>query len=131
MAPFLWLYIALYSGLSVWGIREDVVQGAPSWKAISSTVGNALGIGGMIVWVGGLRSPEIQALWTWVFPLLLLQAAVEARFEYRVRLGRLLPDADLEDAQMRSLMATSLVIGVLLAIPFFLINYWVAYADAA
>ena len=129
MAPFVWLYIALYTGLSLWGIREDLVHRAPAWKSVSSTAGNALGIGGMIVWVTGLCSPQIQELWTWVFPFLLVQAALEARYEYRVRLGRILPEADLEDAQMRSLIATSLVIGVVMAVPFFVLNYRVAYAE--
>ncbi len=130
MDPFVWLYIVLYAGLALWGIREDVVHQAPVWKSLLSTVGNALGIGGMLVWIAGVRSPEIQTLWTWVFPFLLVQAALEARFEYRVRLGRILPETEPGDAQMRSLMVTSIVIGVILALPYFLINYWVAFAPS-
>ncbi len=129
MKPFVWLYIVLYSGLAVWAIREDLRHDAPIWKALMSTIGNALGIGGMIVWAADVRSAEIQALWTWVFPFLLLQAALEARFEFRGRLRRLLPEADLQDAQMRSLIATSLVMGALVALPYFLLNYLVAYGE--
>lgn len=127
MAPFVWLYIALYGALSLWGIHEDVVHRAPVWKALLSTVGNALGMGGMIVWAAGIRSAEIQSVWTWVFPFLLLQAGLEARFEYRTRLAQVLPETQKGDAQMRNLMLTSVVIGTVLALPYFLINYWVAF----
>ena len=131
MDALVWLYIALYSGFAVWGIREDLRFGAPTWKALLSTVGNALGIGGMIILIEGVVSPEISAVWAWVWPGLLVQAALEARFEYRVRLRRILPEADLEDAQMRSLILTSVVISVLLALPYFWMNYLVAYGTAS
>lgn len=122
-----YLYIAMYTTVALWGIREDMRWEAPRWKATLSVVGNALGIAGMVLWAAGEADPKLAVVWRWVLPGLVIQLAIEVVYEYRLRLRRMLPEGELSDAQIRSLVWTSIGLGLLTAAPFFWMNYQLAF----
>ncbi|MEZ5980436.1 MAG: hypothetical protein R3F34_19790 [Planctomycetota bacterium] len=126
---FAYLYIAMFVTVTLWGIREDIRWEAPRWKAVMSTVGNAVGIAGMLLWVSGDASARLAAVWRWVLAALVAQLLIEIAYEYRLRLRRMLPDGELSDAQIRSLVWTSIVLGLVTAVPFFYMNWSLAFPD--
>ncbi|QDU83691.1 hypothetical protein Pla163_07920 [Planctomycetes bacterium Pla163] len=130
MLFFAYLYIAMYTTVALWGIREDMRWEAPRWKATLSVVGNAVGIAGMLLWATDEVGQKLSAVWRWVLPALVIQLAIEVVYEYRLRLRRMLPEGELSDAQIRSLVWTSIGLGLLTAVPFFWMNYELAYPSS-
>jgi len=122
-----YLYIAMFASVSVWGIREDLRWSAPRWKAMLSVVGNSVGIAGMLLWARGDVNPQLAAAWRWVLGALVLQLLIEIAYEYRLRLRRMLPEGELSDAQIRSLVWTSIGAGLLTAVPYFYMNWALAF----
>lgn len=127
MIVLAYLYIAMFATVSLWGIREDLRWQAPKWKALLSVVGNAVGIAGMVLWSRGDIGAELSEIWRWVFIGLVLQLLIEIAYEYRLRLRRMLPEGQLSDGQIRSLVWTSIGLGLLTALPYFYMNYELAF----
>ena len=127
MAGLLPAYIGLYALLAAFGIREDARFGAPFWKAALSTVGNGLGIAGMILYARGAHPLPFAVAWRAVFALLVVQFAIEAVFELRVRLPRLWLEDATSRRWRRAVMALSLAAGLAFSIPYYLINYRLAF----
>lgn len=127
MTLLAYLYVAMFASVSLWGIREDLRWNAPRWKAVLSVVGNAIGIAGMVLYLAGEPNPRIAAAWRWVLGGLVLQLLIEIVYEYRLRLRRMLPEGELSDAQIRSLVWTSIGAGLLTAVPYFYMNWALAF----
>lgn|GEM_PF-4666567 len=127
MIVLAYLYIVMFVTVSLWGIREDLRWEAPKWKALLSVVGNAIGIAGMVLWTQGEIGPRLADIWRWVFLGLVLQLVIEIVYEYRLRLRRMLPEGQLSDAQIRSLVWTSIGLGLLTALPYFYMNFELAF----
>lgn len=121
------LYVVMFVTVSLWGIREDIRWEAPRWKAVLSVVGNAIGIAGMVLYLQGDVGPKLAAIWRWVFFGLVAQLVVEVVYEYRLRLRRMVPEGQLSDGQIRSLVWTSIAIGLLTALPYLGMNYALAF----
>ena len=124
------VYIVLYAGAALWGIAEDVRYEAPRWKALLTTVGNALGCAGMILYAADAVSPELSVAWRGVFALLVAQFVIDLVWEVRYRLPKLVlsVDEDGEEQRLgRSGIAASVALGVVVLVPFFVVNYWVAF----
>jgi hypothetical protein len=126
---FAYLYIGFFAAGAVYSRVRDARASAPMWKALVSTVGDALGVAGMLVYVGGAPAPLIVRLWPAVFVFLVLQLVIEARYELRARLGRLDPELDPDDPQMRSLARTAVAFGVAAALPMLWLNGRLAFPD--
>lgn len=122
-----YLYVAMFVTVSLWGIREDMRWEAPRWKATLSVVGNAVGIAGMVLFLQGDAGPKLASIWRWVFFALVAQLVVEIVYEYKLRLRRMLPEGQLSDAQIRSLVWTSIAIGLITALPYLGMNYALAF----
>ncbi len=122
-----YLYIGFYAAGALYSRVRDGRAGSPLWKGVMSSVGDALGIAGMFLWVRGDPAPLLVRLWPAVLLFLLVQIALEARYELRARLGRLDPELDPEDPQMRSLSRTAVVFGVAVALPMLCINALLAF----
>lgn len=127
MIVLAYLYILMFVTVSMWGIREDMRWEAPKWKAVLSVVGNAVGIAGMVLWTQGEFGPRLAEIWRWVFVGLVAQLVIEIVYEYRLRLRRMLPEGQLSDGQIRSLVWTSIGLGLLTALPYFYMNYELAF----
>ena len=105
MVLLTYIYIGVYAAAALQGIREDVRFEAPRWKAILSTIANALGVAGMIFFAEGVRSPELALGWRWVVALIAIATVV----------------------QLRSLVWTSIALGLLASAPFFWMNLSLAF----
>jgi hypothetical protein len=112
MKPLLWIYVGLYAALALWSIREHLSRDQPAWKALLDTVCSALGLGGMCLFLTGEADPRISAVWAYVFPLLMVEEAIDLRFEL---------------THWRSLLWVMLAGGVLFAVPYYWMNFQVAF----
>lgn len=121
------LYVAIFAAVAVQGIREDLRFGAPLWKAALSTAANALGVAGMLLYTGESVEPQVRAVWPWVLGLIVIEELVQLRFTYRQRYQRVLPEGEPGDAQLRSLILTSVLLGLLAALPCYWMNAMLAY----
>lgn len=130
MAFLLYAYIGLYTVFALWGMRQDLRWGVPRWKALVSTVGNALGIAGMLLFTLEIRDERISAVWAGVCALLAVQLIVEGQYEFRHRLRRLLPEGVPADDQTKSLVWTSLGLGLVSALPYYWMNLQLALGKA-
>ncbi|MHC4378213.1 MAG: hypothetical protein ACYS26_16555 [Planctomycetota bacterium] len=126
MAFLLYAYIGLYTVFALWGMRQDLRWGVPRWKALVSTVGNALGIAGMLLFALEIRDARIATVWAGVCALLAVQLIVEGQYEFRHRLRRLLPEGVPADDQTKSLVWTSLALGLVSALPYYWMNLQLA-----
>ena len=124
------IYAAAFAAVAVQGIREDLRFGAPLWKAGLSTAANALGVAGMLLYSGGDVEPRVRSLWPWVLALIVVETLVQFRFTYRQRFRRVLPEGEPGDAQLRSLILTSVLLGLLAAAPYYWMNAMLAYGPA-
>jgi hypothetical protein len=122
MVFLLFAYIGLYTVFALWGMRQDLLWQVPRWKALVSTVGNALGIAGMLLFALEIRDERIAGAWVGVCALLAIQLIVEVRYEFRQRLERLLPEGVPADDQTKSLVWTSLGLGLVSALPYYWMN---------
>jgi hypothetical protein len=124
MKPLLWIYAALYAALAIWGIREHLQRRRALWKAVLTTIANALGLGGMWLYLTGEPDPLIASIWALVFPLLLVEEAIELRIELAEwRAGH----GEWADPQIRSLLWVMLAAGLAFSLPYFWMNFQVAY----
>lgn len=130
MAFLLYAYISLYTVFALWSMLQDLRWSVPRWKSLVSTVGNALGIAGMLLFAMEVRDERIAALWAGVCALLAGQLIVEGQYEFRHRLRRLLPDGVTADDQTKSLVWTSLALGLLSALPYYWMNLQLALGQA-
>jgi hypothetical protein len=121
-----YVYIAIYALVALQGIREDLRFGVPLWKAALSTVANALGVAGMLLYLAPRVDPSLVRLWAWVCLLLVVEALVQLRFSYRSRYRRVLPDGEPGDAQLRSLLWSSVLVNLLAAAPCYTMNFALA-----
>ncbi|QDU69232.1 hypothetical protein [Engelhardtia mirabilis] len=127
MRLLIYFYIGIYAAAALQSIREDVRFEAPRWKAGLSTVANALGVAGMLFYVQGVRSPELALGWRWVVALIAVATAVQLRYTFHLRFRRVLPEGDPADGQLRSLVWTSIGLGLLASAPFFWMNLSLAF----
>lgn len=124
MKPLLWIYVCLYAALALWSIREHLSRDQPAWKALLDTICSALGLGGMCLFLTGGADPRISAVWAYVFPLLMVEEAIDLRFELaQWRAGH----GEWGDPQIRSLLWVMLAGGVVFAVPYYWMNFLVAY----
>lgn len=121
------IYAAIFSVTAVQGIREDLRFGAPLWKAALSTIAKALGVAGMLLSGSDYLADDLRSGWRWVVGLILLEALVELRFSYVQRFQRVLPDGESGDAQLRSLIWTSVLLGLVAAAPYYWLNIALAF----
>jgi hypothetical protein len=127
MKLLLLLYMAAYAAGSIWGVREDLKERAPAWKPLLATVETALGLGGMWLYLSGPRDPAIAGIWRFVFPFLILAGLIDVLAEFRHGLQRMLPEEDRRDPQLRSLVWLMVLGGLLLTLPYYWVNFRLAY----
>jgi hypothetical protein len=121
------LYIGLFVLLSVWGIHTETEIGAPRWKVGLGAVAGAVGAAGMIFYWRDAVTPGLSSAWKLVFPLLVLQSIVDAAWDLRYGLERVDPDGEAGVAARRGLVIASFATGILVLVPYFYINYRVAF----
>lgn len=127
MRFLIYLYAGVFSGIAVQGIREDLRFGVPIWKVALSTVAHALGVAGMLLFAAERVAPGLRAAWGWVFALIVAETLIQLRFTYRQRFHRVLPEGEASDGQLRSLIWTSVLLGLLAAAPYYWMNAALAF----
>jgi hypothetical protein len=127
MQILIYLYAGIFSGVAVQGIREDLRFGVPLWKVALSTVASALGVAGMLLYASDHVAPGLRSVWAWVFALIVSEALIQLRFTYRQRFHRVLPEGEASDGQLRSLIWTSVLLGLLAAAPYYWMNAMLAF----
>lgn len=132
MIYLIYAYIALFTLVTLWELRDLVApeQPAPRWRALLTTVGSALGIAGMLLFAQGVDDPRIAQIWQVVFGLLLLQMIFEAFLDFRRFLRRLFPDGGVPDEQSKALVWTFMGLALVASLPYFWMNYQVAFGSA-
>lgn len=122
MRFLLFVYIGIFAAAALQRVREDIRFEVPRWKATLSTVVAALGVSGMILYVEGVERPGLAAVWRWVVALIAIDTVLQLRYTFQSRFQRVLPEGDPADAQLRSLVWTSIGLGLLASAPYFWMN---------
>ena len=123
------LYIVAHVALSAIALMQAARLYAPRWRLGLHALGRGAGCAGMILLAQEAVIPEVSSLWRFVFPVLIAEALIDGAWDLRIGLPRQLAALGdtVEPREARRLLFGSLTLGVLVSIPYFVLNYRVAW----
>jgi hypothetical protein len=130
LAFLVYPYVALYAVVAIWTIRAGARAGAPAWKSATTTVVDALGVAGMLVWARGDPAPWLVVGWRIVLPVLAAGTALRLVWWYRRAFAREWRASERREPQLRALLVTSATFATLAFLPMLWINARLAYSAA-
>jgi len=124
MRVVLWIYIALFAALAVWGLVDPEMDETPADMAVDAVLSFAM-LFGMVGYAIRLDSPRLIAAWKIVAPLLVVGYVVQIVLAV-LELSK--PDPEMTVIEQRALLAFALVVVTMFVSPAFAINFRFARA---
>ncbi len=120
----LWIYIAAYLALTVFGLINPEMRGTPA-DAVIEVVLSSIALAGMVAYAIRLNAPRMIAAWRFVAPMLLIGYVVQLIMEWPELSAR---EPEMSQTEHYVFLTIALCFGILFIAPSVIVNFRFARA---